>query len=168
MNWPSPFLHQYSLLGNACFVKWGSLIQREPCRGADDISYAAPLLPFSSALRWKPHLLSGLMKEPFQLTQYKFLRSQRTFQMIFCSSSATRNIPWCQDLAIGGFLSFSRQVNTLCTFQEILSHVAVFEGCWRPFTFLMEMLGSSYTFLCHDVAELNTSASVASIYILMP
>ena len=61
----------------------------------------------------KPYLLPALVKEPCHLIRYTFSKSHRKFQVRFCSSSATRKILWCQDLATGGFPSFSRQVNTL-------------------------------------------------------
>lgn len=80
---------------------------------ADDIPHAVGFSPSSSESCRKPYLLPALMKEPCHLIRYTFLKSHRTFQVRFCSSSATRKILWCQDLATGGFPSFSRQVSTL-------------------------------------------------------
>lgn len=94
------------------FCQVRSLVQS--CdKTADDIPHAVGFSPSSSESCRKPYLLPALMKEPCHLIWYTFSKSHRKFQVRFCSSSATRKILWCQDLATGGFPSFSRQVNTL-------------------------------------------------------
>lgn len=106
------------------------------------------------------------MKEPCHLIRYTFLKSHRTFQVRFCSSSATRKILCCQDLATGGFPSFSKTGK----YPLVLSGNLPLCGCvggiiWTPLTLLVEVPWSSYTCLCHRRGR--AKCIVASVYTWM-
>ena len=116
----------------------------------------------------KPYLLPALMKEPCRFIRYTSLKSHGKFQIRLCSSNATRKILWCQDSAIGGCPSFSRQVNTLLCMSGNLQDCigVVLEGLRTPLTFPVEVPWSSHTFLCRERGRAKCIAASVSTLML--
>ena len=135
---------------------------------AGDITSRCGLQVPSSESCQKPYLLPALMKEPCRFIRYTSLKSHGKFQIRLCSSNATRKILWCQDSAIGGCPSFSRQVNTLlCVSGNLQDCIGVvLEGLRTPLTFPVEVPWSSHTFLCRKRGRAKCIAASVSTLML--